>query len=439
MPSLKSQKIESANAVEKRIVLKNAGVINPDSIDEYIGANGYKALKKVLSSMAPDEVIAEIKKSELRERNAQGLYVGDRWELANKAAGENKVLICNADGGEPGNFKDIVILESDPHNIIESMTIAGYAIGAHKGYVYIRGEHHQSTTHFEKALIDAKSKNFLGADILGSGFEFDIEVFKGIGAYTAGEESALIESMEGKRGESRNDYPDIVFAGLNGEPTIINNIETIANTAQIILNGAEWFAEIGTEQSKGTKIFTTCGDVLSPGIYEVPFGASLRELIFSLSGGMKSGNRLKAVLIGGLSGICVNDESLDRELSYEDMNPGAGALIVADSSRCIVDMMQNIAEYFANESCGQCIPCKEGTKRILEMMNFWIHGVAVKGDFELAVNLGETMAIVSKCGLGRVSTTAFRSSIPLFNDEYQSHITEGICPANVCEIEIDKE
>lgn len=428
-----------ARSSEVRVVLRNVGIIDPTSIDEYIAVGGYEALGKALTEMTPQQVIDEVKKSGLRGRGGAAFPAGIKWELTAKAEGDNKAIICNADEGEPGNFKDRLILEGDPHNIVESMTIAGYAVGAKKGYIYIRGEYHQSVAHLEMAIQSAREMGLLGKDIFGSGFDFDLEVFKGAGAYICGEETALIESLEGRRGEARSKPPYPPTCGLYGQPTVINNVETLANVAQIILNGADWYAGIGTEKSKGTKIFSPCGDVLYPGVYEVPFGATMREVIYGLAGGIKSGKKLKAVLIGGPSGVCVGEEALDRSFAFEDLSPGAGALIVADESRCIVDLMQNVAEFFVHESCGQCVPCREGTKRILEMMTWWTRGAATEGDLEIVENLGEMLAISSKCGLGQAATAAFRSSIPLFEEEYRMHIDQGICPAGVCPIEIVKE
>lgn len=430
---------QPARANEKRIVLKNVGIIDPTSIEEYIAVGGYEALGKALTEMTPEKIIDEVTRSGLRGRGGAAFPTGLKWKLTAQAEGKDKVIICNADEGEPGNFKDRLILEGDPHNIVESMAIAGYAVGASKGYVYIRGEYHQSVDHLEKAIRDARAMGLLGTDIFGSDFDFDIEVFKGAGAYVCGEETALIESLEGRRGEARSKPPYPPTMGLYGKPTVINNVETLANVAQIILNGADWFSSIGTEKSKGTKIFSPCGDVLYPGVYEVPFGATMREVIYSLAGGIKSGEGLKAVLIGGPSGICVGEESLDRSFAFEDLPPGAGALIVADESKCIVDIMQNVAEFFVHESCGQCVPCREGTKRMLEILTYCTKGAAMEGDLDLAMNLGRTMSITAKCGLGQAATTAFQTSLPLFYEEYEAHIRDGVCPTGVCELEMNKE
>jgi len=428
-----------ARQKEQRVVLKNVGVIDPKSIEEYIALGGYEAVGKALTQMTPEQAVEAVKQSGLRGRGGAAFPTGIKWELTAQAKGDSKVVICNADEGEPGNFKDRLILEGDPHNTVEAMIVAGYAVGANKGYIYIRGEYHQSVEHIERAIAAAREMGFLGRDIFGSGFDYDIEVFEGAGAYICGEETALIESLEGRRGEARAKPPFPPTYGLNGQPTVINNVETLANIPQIILNGAGWYSGIGTEKSKGTKIFTPCGDVLYPGVYEAPFGTTMREVIYELAGGIKSGMRLKAVLIGGPSGVCMGEESLDRRFAFEDLSPGAGALIVADESKCMVDLMQNIAQFFYHESCGQCVPCREGTKRILETMTWWTSGAGSEGDLELVRALGDTMALSAKCGLGQAAATAFRTSLPLFEVEYRAHLTRKTCPAGVCAMDASKE
>lgn len=424
---------------EQRVVLKNIGTIDPTSIEEYIAVGGYEGTVKALTTMTPEQVIAEVKESQLRGRGGAGFPTGLKWEFTAKAEGENKAIVCNADEGEPGNFKDRLILEGDPHQIIEGMVIAGYAVGAHRGIIYIRGEYHQSVAHTERAIQAAREMGFLGKDILGTGFDFDIQVFKGAGAYICGEETALLESLEGKRGESRLKPPFPPSYGLDGAPTVVNNVETLANIPHILVNGAAWYNTLGTDKSKGTKIFSPCGDVLYPGVYEVPFGVTLREIIYNMAGGIKSGKRLKGVLMGGPSGVVVGEESLDRRLCSEDLPPGAGALIVFDEDKCIVDLMQNCAQFFYHESCGQCAPCREGTKRMLEIFNWMAAGAGSEGDLELLESLGETMAVASKCGLGQFAATAFRTSLPLFEKEYRAHLTEKTCPAGVCAMDISEE
>lgn len=422
-------------AREKRVVLKNCGVIDPTSAEEYIAAGGYEALAKALLKMQPMDVVEAVKDSGLRGRGGAAFPTGLKWELTANACGDDKVIICNADEGEPGNFKDRLILEGDPHSVVEALIIGGYAVGASIGYVYIRGEYHQSVAHLEGAIAAARELELLGDDILGSGFSFDIKVFKGAGAYVCGEETALLQSLEGDRGEARMKPPYPPSFGLHGRPTVINNVETLANVPQIIANGAEWFASIGTEKSKGTKIFSPCGDVLLPGIYEVPFGTTMREVIYEMAGGMKSGKDLKAVLIGGPSGICVGKDDLDRQFAFEDLPPGAGALIVADESRCMVDLMQNCSQFFLHESCGQCIPCREGTKRLHELFTWWTSGAGSAKDIELSRELGEAMSVAAKCGLGQFAATAYRTSLPLFEEEYKAHVVDKVCPTGVCQME----
>ncbi|MCE5314263.1 MAG: NuoF family protein [Armatimonadota bacterium] len=422
-------------ANEMRVILKNIGVIDPTSIEEYLAHGGYDGMAKALTQMSPKDVIAEVKASQLKGRGGAGFPTGLKWEFTANAEGACKAIVCNADEGEPGNFKDRLILEGDPHQIIEGMIIAGYAVGASEGYIYIRGEYHQSVAHTEKAIADARAMGILGKDIMGSGFDFDITIFKGAGAYICGEETALLESLEGRRGESRMKPPFPPTYGLMGNPTVINNVETLAAVPHIIANGADWYNGIGTEKSKGTKIFSPCGDVLYPGVYEVPFGITLREIIFNMAGGMKSGKKFKACLMGGPSGVVVDEDALDRRLCAEDLAPGAGALIVLDESKCIVDLMQNCAEFFYHESCGQCVPCREGTKRILEILNWWTSGAGSEDDLKLIESLGETMAVSSKCGLGQFAAVAFKSSLPLFRDEYLAHVKDKICPAGVCRMD----
>jgi len=423
---------EPARQKEQRVILKNIGVLDPTSIEEYIAYGGYEALGKALTEMTPEEVIATVKESGLRGRGGAAFPTGLKWELTRKSDGDNKSIICNADEGEPGNFKDRLILEGDPHSVIEAIIIAGYAVGAKMGYVYIRGEYHQSVSHLELALVKAREMGFLGKDIFGSGFDFDIQVFKGAGAYVCGEETALIESLEGRRGEAMVKPPYPPTQGLWGQPTVINNVETLANVPQIIVNGAAWYKALGTEKSQGTKIFSPCGDVLYPGVYEVPLGATMREVVFELAGGTKSGKQFKAALIGGPSGVCVGKESLDRHFAYEDLSPGAGAVIVVDEGKCIVDLIHNCLKFFVHESCGQCIPCREGTKRMLELADGWISGQGKPEDIGLMTELAEGLAISSRCGLGQVAGTAFLTSLNLFADEYKAHTENAVCPAGVC-------
>jgi len=422
-------------SMEQRIVLKNVGIIDPTNIDEYIAHGGYEAMVKAITTMKPEDIVAEVKASQLRGRGGAGFPTGLKWEFTAKAQGAEKAVVCNADEGEPGNFKDRLILEGDPHSVVEAMVIAGYAVGAHEGYIYIRGEYHQSVAHTEKAIEAAREMGLLGKNILDTGFDFDITIFKGAGAYICGEETALLESLEGRRGESRSKPPFPPAFGYMGNPTVVNNVETLAAVPHIIVNGADWYCGIGTEKTKGTKIFSPCGDVLYPGVYEVPFGVTLREVIYNMAGGIKSGKKLKGVLMGGPSGMMVGPNDLDRRLCSEDLLPGAGALIVLDEDKCIVDLMQNCAEFFYHESCGQCVPCREGTKRILEMLTWWTSGAGGEGDLELVEALGDTMTVSSKCGLGQFAAVAFKTSLPLFREEYLAHLKDKTCPAGVCSMD----
>lgn len=417
---------------ETRVILKNIGAIDPTSIEEYIATGGYTAVGKALTQMKPEDVIAEMKASQLKGRGGAGFPTGLKWEFTAKADGKIKYIICNADEGEPGNFKDRLIMEGDPHQIIEGMIIAGYAVGAKQGYIYIRGEYHQSVAHTERAIGVAREMGLLGTNILGSGFDFDIEIFKGAGAYICGEETALLESLEGKRGESRTKPPFPPSHGLLGKPTVVNNVETLAAVPHIIANGADWYCGLGTKETKGTKIFSPCGDVLYPGVYEVPFGVTLRDVIYGMAGGIKNGKKLKGILMGGPSGVLVGPKDLDRKLCSEDLAPGAGALIVIDEDKCIVDLMQNIAGFFYHESCGQCSPCREGTKRMLEIFNWISAGAGGENDIKLLEQLANTMSLTSKCGLGQFAGVAFKSSLPLFAGEYEAHLKEKTCPAGVC-------
>lgn len=425
----------SARGAEKRVVLSNIGVIDPTSIEEYIAMGGYEGLVKALTTMTPEAVVSEIKTSGLTGRGGAGFPTGLKWDFTARADGETKYIVCNADEGEPGNFKDRLIMEGDPHQIVEGMVIAAYAVGAQKGYIYIRGEYQQSVANTERAIDVAREMGLLGSDIMGSGLSFDIEVFKGAGAYICGEETALLASLEGKRGESKTKPPFPPTCGLFGMPTVVNNVETLANVPHIIANGAEWYRGIGTERSKGTKIFSPCGDVQYPGVYEVPFGSTLREVIYGMAGGIKSGKKLKAVLMGGPSGVLVSEDDLDRSLCSEDLNPGAGALIVLDESRCIVDLIKNCAQFFLHESCGQCTPCREGTRRMADFFNWWSAGAGSEEDIELLDDLATTMALTSRCGLGQFAGVAFKSSIPLFKDEYLAHLVDKTCPTGVCEMD----
>lgn len=418
---------------QQKIVLKNCGVIDPRSIEEYIAVGGYEGLGKALTQMTPIQVVEEIKNSGLRGRGGAAFPAGLKWEGVADAPGTEKVIICNADEGEPGNFKDRLILEGDPHLALEAMAIAGYAVGACKGYVYIRGEYRQSVSNFEHAISEARKLGLLGTNIFDSGFDFDVFVYKGAGAYVCGEETALIESLEGQRGEPRLKPPFPTTHGLWGLPTLVNNVETLANVPHIINQGAYWFSGIGTERSKGTKIFSPCGDILTPGVIEVPFGISVREVLYDIAGGPRNAE-IKAVLIGGPSGVVIGQESFDRKLAFEDLAPGAGAMIVVDETRCMVDVAANCLKFFADESCGQCVPCREGCKRLLDILDGWTQGRGSVDELEMVSRLGSGMRLASRCGLGQFAPVALLSSMEIFADEFRAHVMDHVCPNGVCEM-----
>ena len=419
-------------APQQKVVLKNCGSIDPLSINEYIANGGYQALAKAVTTMTPAQVVAEVKASGLRGRGGAGFPTGLKWEAAASQPEQTRYLICNADEGEPGNFKDRLVLEGDPHLLLEAMLIAGYAIGAKQGFIYIRGEYHQSVANLIRAIDDATRMGLLGKSILGTGFDFEIRMLRGAGAYICGEEKALIESLEGRRGESAIRPPYPTTQGLWGKPTVINNVETLANVPAIIGNGAAWYQGIGTEKSKGTKIFSPCGDAAIKGVIEVPLGTSIREVLYGIAGGTRSGRPLKAVLVGGPSGPCLGQGDLDRTFAYEDVPPGAGALIVADDSRCIVDLIRSCFRFFNDESCGQCTPCREGVKRMYEGATRMTRGLATAKDLQDMEELAAVMARASLCGLGQSATTAFTTSLRLFRDEYLAHTNDKRCPAGVC-------
>ncbi len=417
---------------QQKIVLRNCGIIDPRSIEEYIAVGGYQALGKALTEMTPMQVVEEVKKSGLRGRGGAAFPAALKWEAVADAPGRDKVVVCNADEGEPGNFKDRLIMEGDPHSVIEAMAIAGYAVGARHGYVYIRGEYRQSVENFERAIAVAREMGLLGSNIFDSGFDFDITVYKGAGAYVCGEETALIESLEGHRGEPRLKPPFPVTHGLWGMPTLVNNVETLACVPPIISNGAYWFSGIGTEFSKGTKIFSPCGDILLPGVIEAPFGITVREVLFDIAGGSRSGADIKAVLVGGPSGVMIGQESFDRKFAFEDLSPGAGALIVMDETRCVVDVVANCLKFFAHESCGQCVPCREGCKRVRDIVYGWTRGEGDELELDMVRRVGINMRLASRCGLGQFAPVALLSAMELFPEEIRAHVVDKRCPAGVC-------
>ncbi len=409
---------------QKRIVLDRGWQVDPENIEEILAAGGYAALEKVLAEKIPPEtVIDTIKKSGLRGRGGAGFVTGLKWEFTRKAPGAEKYVICNADEGEPGTFKDRLIMEGDPHRLIEAMTLAGYAIGASKGFVYIRGEYQLSIDRVQKAIDQARKVGLLGADILETGFAFDLEIRKGAGAYVCGEETALIESLEGGRGNPRVKPPYPVIAGLWQKPTCVNNVETLANIPGILLKGAEWFRAIGTEKCAGTKVFTILGHVEYPGLIEVEMGTTLREIIFAYGGGVKDGKKFKTALLGGAAGVFVPEQLLDTRMDYESLKEnkavlGSGAILVMNEETSIVDMLFSIVKFFAHESCGQCAPCRIGTRQILNIVYRIRQGKGEPGDVESLLTLSETMFKSSLCPLGQSLIMPVKSALDNFKQEF---------------------
>ncbi|MDI3525391.1 MAG: NADP-reducing hydrogenase subunit HndC [Candidatus Atribacteria bacterium] len=425
---------------ERRVVLRNSGFIDPNNIEDYIARDGYQALAKVLSSMEPLDVIEEVKASGLLGRGGAGFPTGLKWEFTYKAPGEQKFVVCNADEGEPGTFKDRLILEGDPHSIIEAMAIAGYAVGASKGYIYVRAEYPQSIAHLEKAIDQAREYGLLGEDILGSGFSFDIKIRKGAGAYVCGEETALLNSIEGGRGEPRIKPPYPPQKGLWGKPTVINNVETLANIPPIILNGAKWFKNIGTPTCPGTKVFTLTGNIVNAGLIEVPMGITLRELVFEIGGGIPGGRGLKLVQTGGPSGGTMTPELLDVPMAFDTLPKynsalGSGALTIIDDSHCIVDVVKSFAEFFLHESCGKCTPCRIGNKRIVEILENIERGKGTRENLVLLKALGENMKATAFCGLGQAAPNPLLRCLQFFEEEFIAHVEGKTCPAGVCKLE----
>ena len=420
-----------------RIALRNCGFINPEEIDEYISVEGYQALGKVLTEMTPEEVIEQIKKSQLRGRGGGGFPTGVKWEAARKSEADQKYVICNADEGDPGAFMDRSILEGDPHGVLESMAIAGYAIGANEGYIYIRAEYPLAIQRLQIAINQARELGLLGKDILGTGFDFDIDIRYGAGAFVCGEETALINSIEGNRGEPSNKPPFPAQSGLWRKPTSVNNVETFANIPPILLKGAEWFASIGTEKSKGTKVFALAGKVNNVGLVEVPMGITLREIIFDIGGGIKDGKGFKAVQTGGPSGGCITEANLDTPIDYDTLSSigsmmGSGGMIVMDEDDCMVNVAKFYLEFTVDESCGKCTPCRVGNKRLHEILTRITEGKGTMKDLEDLKDLGEAIKDTALCGLGQTSPNPILSTMKFFWDEYVEHVNEKKCRAGVC-------
>ncbi len=425
---------------QMRIALRNCGVIDPENIDEYIAFDGYKALEKVLLHMTREEVIDEILKSGLRGRGGGGFPTGLKWKFTygDGSLGQQKYVACNADEGDPGAFMDRSVLEGDPHSVLEAMAIAGYAIGASEGYIYVRAEYPIAVKRLNVAIGQAREYGLLGKNIFGTNFSFDIHIRLGAGAFVCGEETALMTSIEGKRGEPRPRPPFPAVKGLFGKPTMLNNVETYANVPQIILKGADWFSSIGTERSKGTKVFALGGKINNTGLVEVPMGTPLRKIIYDIGGGIPNGKKFKAVQTGGPSGGCIPAEHLDISIEYDTLLEigsmmGSGGMIVMDEDNCMVDIARFFLDFTVDESCGKCAPCRIGTRRMLEILNRIVEGKGEEGDIEKLEKLAKTIKATALCGLGQTAPNPVLSTIHFFRDEYEAHIKEKRCPAHHCQ------
>ncbi len=422
---------------QHRIALRNCGIINPEVIEEYIGTGGYEALGKVLTEMTPDDVIQCLLDSGLRGRGGGGFPTGLKWKLAKQNDADQKYVCCNADEGDPGAFMDRSVLEGDPHAVLEAMAIAGYAIGASQGYIYVRAEYPIAVERLKIAINQAREMELLGNNIFGSDFSFDIDLRLGAGAFVCGEETALMTSIEGNRGEPRPRPPFPAQKGLFGKPTILNNVETYANIPQIILNGAQWFASMGTEKSKGTKVFALGGKIHNTGLVEIPMGTTLREVIEEIGGGIPGGKKFKAAQTGGPSGGCIPAEHFDIPIDYDNLISigsmmGSGGLIVMDEDDCMVDIAKFFLEFTVEESCGKCTPCRVGTKRMLEILTKITKGQATMEDLDKLEELCYYIKENSLCGLGQTAPNPVLSTLRFFRDEYEAHIKEKRCPAGVC-------
>jgi len=423
-----------------KIVMENSGIIDPERIEDYIAVGGYQALMKVLTEMSPSEVIEEVTKSGLRGRGGAGYPTGLKWSTVAKANGARKFVVCNADEGDPGAYMDRTVLESDPHRVIEGMIIAAYAVGAQQGYIYVRAEYPLAIRRLRTAIRQAERLNLVGNNILGTTFSFHIELRIGAGAFVCGEETALIASIEGKRGTPRPRPPYPAEYGLWGYPTLINNVETFANIPAIIRNGGEWFAKIGTEKSKGTKVFALAGRVVNTGLIEVPMGITLREIVFDIGGGIPEGKKFKAVQTGGPSGGCIPEQFLDLPVDYESLTKvgsimGSGGMIVMDETSCMVDVAKFFVEFCMSESCGKCVPCRVGTSHMHELLRRITTGTATMRDLELLEELCDLVKNASLCGLGQTAPNPVLSTLRYFRHEYEAHILDKTCPAGVCSIQ----
>ena len=424
-------------SMQKRIALLNCGIIDPENIEEYIALDGYQALAKVLNEMEPDDVIDEVKKSGLRGRGGGGFPTGRKWESSAVVQDHEKYVICNADEGDPGAFMDRSILEGDPHSVIEAMIINGYAVGSHQGYIYVRAEYPVAVQRLNIAIKQAHEYGLLGKNILGKGFDFDLEVRLGAGAFVCGEGSALMTSIEGKRGEPRPKPPRSAEKGLWKKPTVLNNVETYANIPQIIMKGADWFNQIGTEKSKGTKVFALGGKINNIGLVEVPMGTTIREIVYDIGGGIPGGKEFKAVQAGGPSGGCLPKEHLDTPIDYDSLTKlgsmmGSGGLIVMDEDTCMVDLARFFMDFTVDESCGKCPPCRIGTKRMHEILVKITEGKGTLEDLDKLEVLAKNIKESSLCGLGQSAPNPVLSTMKYFRDEYVAHVVDKKCPAGVC-------
>ena len=421
---------------EHRIVLERAGLIDPN-IDDYIAHDGYLALGKALTEMTPKEVIEEIKNSGLKGRGGAGFPTGLKWGFVAQAPGNKKYVVCNADESEPGTFKDRVLLEGDPHSIVEAMAIAGYAVGADEGYIYVRGEYLLAQERLSNAIKEAEEMGFLGEGIFGTDFSFKIHIHSGAGAYICGEETALIESIEGKRGEPRSRPPYPTTNGLWGKPTLVNNVETLANICAILRHGADWYRSFGTPNSPGTKVYTVLGHVNSTGLIEVPMGITLREVISIYAKGMKEGSTLKLAQTGGSSGSIIPAVLQDTPMDFDSyaragVSLGSGALLICDQDTCVVDLAKVLINFFRNESCGKCNPCRIGTQRAYDILTKISHGQGTLGDLDDLQNISDNLCELSNCGLGQTAGTPLRDILKYFRAEVEAHVRLDVCPCGVC-------
>ena len=425
---------------QQRLILRNCGNIDPEEIEDYVAAGGYEALKKALFQMTPEQIIGEMKASGLRGLGGAGFPAGRKWEACYRAAGAEKYVICNGDEGDPGAFQDRSVMEGDPHAILEGMIIAAYAVGAQRGYIYVRAEYPLAVKRLRTAISQAKEKGFLGENILERGFDFTIELFQGAGAFVCGESTAMVLSIEGRRGMPKPlPRPRTTEEGLWAMPTLLNNVKTFACVAQIISRGAGWFSGIGTEKSRGTAVFALTGKINNCGLIEVPMGITFREIIFGIGGGIPEGKRFKAVQTGGPSGGCLPADFLDMSIDFDSLNKtgtimGSGGIVVMDEDTCMVDVARYFLDFTQRESCGQCIPCRVGTKQMFDILDEITKGQGKEGDIEVLQEVGEAVASTSLCALGKTAPNPVLTTIRFFRDEYEAHIREKRCPAGVCQM-----